>query len=123
MGIALSLLFIVAIFTYGTQVVCFVSPPAAESMILKKTPLGSSENDVIRYLSSRGKLDFDKFPVGFNKRGDGLDENRLVGEKSIKATVGNCLSFGFKRLVVAWWAFDENDRLVGVWVRSYTDAF
>lgn len=123
MGISLLLLFMVAILTHGTQAICFVSPSTAESTILKKTPLGSSENDVIRYLASRGKSDFDKFPVGFSKRGDGPGENRLIGEKSIKATVGNCFSLGFKRLVVASWAFDENDRLVGVWVRSYVDAF
>ena len=116
----LFLLLAVTIFTRGYRLVCFTSPVVAESIILRKTPLGSSENEVILYLTSREGLDFEKLPAGFNKRDGG---SQLVGEKSIEATIGNCLAFGFKRLVVASWAFDKNDRLVGVWVRSYVDAF
>ena len=47
---------------------------------------------------------------------------KLVGEKSIRADLGNYPGFPFKTNVTVFWAFNGKGELIDVWVWKTVDA-
>lgn len=102
--------------------------------ILTLTPIGTSKDDVIKvieeneqwyknykYLEQYGKYEhYDRgylmrngYPVMAYGSFKNLDETDIVGKETIKATIGQYTRF-INVTVFAYWAFDEDAKLVDV---------
>lgn len=90
--------------------------------ILEITPIGMSIDDALSTIENKGWT-----TVGINRlRGVSSVEiqrlNENVGTQSIKANIGRYTTF-FETQVLAWWAFDEDSKLVDVFVRKDIHGF
>lgn len=90
--------------------------------ILEITPIGMNIDDALNVIENENWTN-----VGINySRGVSRVEiqqlNENVGTKSIKARLGRYTTF-FETQVIAWWAFDENLKLVDVFVRKDIHGF
>ena len=90
--------------------------------ILEITPIGMSINDTLSAIENKGWIS-----DGINHlRGVSSVEiqalNETVGSKSIKANVGEYTIF-FETRVLVWWAFDEDSKLLDVFVRKDIHGF
>jgi hypothetical protein len=102
----------------------FASPrsPAStiETALLRITPLGSSKEDVLRAIEKQGWKHGPIENVGFLKQ---IPSRRMevVGKKSIEAHLGE-YGFLFRTSVDAFWGFDNEGKLMDVWVWKTTDS-
>jgi len=97
---------------------------AIEQSLLRETPLGSSEADVLAHLAKLGvEAYFQRvnFPPS-----DDYPLSATGGAAYINATIGIYADaawlFVFDTWVEAFYSFDEDERLVDIKVRKYTDA-
>ena len=116
LGLFVVILGVIAV-TYATNL---LRKPEEEikANILELTPIGTSMDDVINviesneswvvmYISDRGGV-----PQGeLGKVGD------AIGEKTISVILGSYRNI-FKTYVVFWWAFDENSKLIEVFIEK-----
>lgn len=89
------------------------------SELLKKTPSDSSMEQVIIYCQSQ-HLDF-KYSdtAGYLNQENG----KTVGKKSIWATLTESHTSSWTiSTTVAYWGFDENGKLLDIWVWKVVDA-
>ena len=106
--------------------------PLVREYILWKTPIGMDMQDVIEVVEGRDKwevwninykrgyVNYDKkAPPGRPTSGTGY---LVVGNKSIKVILGK-YSNPFLTIVSASWGFDEEGKLIDVYVRKTTDVF
>ena len=87
--------------------------------LLSQKPLESTYLDVAKFTKDKGWYDYhhvDDF--GYWDQ----EKNTITGVKSIMASLGTYYNF-FKIYVTAYWAFNENDRLINVWIEKSVDAF
>jgi hypothetical protein len=92
--------------------------------LLKKTPLGSSFQEVRALVERRGWLDpYYIGTSGFLKQEPGLPVVE-VGVTSLRGRLGHYwqLPLLFRTDVTAFWGFDKDGRLIDVWVWKTTDA-
>jgi hypothetical protein len=90
--------------------------------ILGLTPLGTDSSAVIAVVQNKGWRTDGYANVGFYRQ---FPKRELVGKSSIRASLGNYHGLPyliFSTNVTAFWGFDENRRLIDVWVWKTTDA-
>lgn len=89
--------------------------------LLKSTPIGTKMEDVVKFIESekKWKIDYISYEQGFwHQR---IYPNRTVGKKSIRAELGE-YRFVFATSVTVFWGFDENSKLIDIWVWKTTDG-
>jgi hypothetical protein len=91
------------------------------SKLLRDTPLGTDLTAVHQYIIRNGwKISYVREDGGF------LDQrtapSKSVGEKSIRASLGDYQDLPFKANVTVFWGFDEDSRLIDVWVWKTRDG-
>ena len=89
--------------------------------LLRHTPLGTNMTDVRKFIESKGwKVDQYREDVGF------LDQrtrpNTVVGKKHIRAELGAYQDIPWRAYVTVFWGFDEQSRLIDIWVWKAWDA-
>ena len=86
--------------------------------ILEFTPLGMSMDEVINMIESnkKWKIDFINYDFGYVSHDSGLNPT-VIGKKTINAYIGSYVDF-WKVYVNATWAFDENSKLIDVFVEK-----
>lgn len=98
---------------------------AIRARLLWSTPLGSTMPEVRRVIEGKGwKLDTYSESVGF------LDQRAhpyvVTGAKHIRASLGDYTTFmlvlPLPANVTAFWGFDDNGRLVDIWVWRTIDG-
>ena len=96
------------------------SPDQIESHLLAETPLGSSEEAVLSYLSEKAESVKEPWrgPVTPNTL---YPPNTVAGSSFITAVVGK-YSVVFETSVEAFYIFDSDRRLVEIAVRKTTDG-
>ena len=112
--------------TLGAITVTYATNPLRKSEeeikvnILKLAPIGTNMDEVIQVIECnetwewQGHINPNGFPADVN--GD------PIGEKTIKVILGSYRNI-FKTYVVFWWAFDENSKLIEVFVRKQISGF
>ncbi len=91
--------------------------------ILKLTPIGTSMEDVIHVIESNKKWEWSGHinPNGFLKQPPPPEPRTTVGSRSIKVFAGDYRNI-FVTSVTVFWGFDENSKLIDVWVWKDTDG-
>lgn len=85
------------------------------SYIFQETPLGSSiENVLARINVQNWELRFINESKGFFHQG--LNPNKSVGEKSIRASLGNYQNLFMTTNVTVFWGFNKKGELIDIWV-------
>src|SRR5262245_7868740 len=93
---------------------------AIRADLLKETPLGTSRSNVKAHLKSQGcYVERHDTSRGYYN----YDSGEVVGTRSLCARLGSYTLFPLLVTTVeAYYAFDDNDRLIDVWVRKTTDG-
>lgn len=116
-----SLLFVLVV---GLVIVgCSLPRHSAQSIrqrILSETPVGSSYAAVLDYAKKQG-WSVTQRACGYQVPGLGHVPSRVVGKRTIEAYLGG-YSMIFHVDVVCDWAFDNDNRLIDVFVDKQTDA-
>ena len=118
LGLFVVILGVIAV-TYATNPLR-KSEEEIKANILKLTPIGTSMDDVINVIESNeswgweGYISPNGFPVDVS--GD------PIGEKSISVILGSYRNI-FKTYVLSRWVFDENSKLIEVFVNKYILGF
>jgi hypothetical protein len=113
---------VVAIFTYFTLNPLRRSQESIESRLYRITPAGTSFQTATSKLSSVfGKISIsDK--CGFLRQ-DWPAATEVVGTKSIDVYLGEYYHFPVGQTdVTAYWGFDNNGKLIEIWVWKDTDS-
>lgn len=88
--------------------------------LLGEVPLGSKIGDVTAMLDQHGWKDHDFRDNGFlDQRVPG---HNVVGTKSIRAELGHYRLLISRVYVTVFFGFDDQDRLIDVWVWKQTDG-
>lgn len=132
----------------GVVIISHLSNPLRKSdeqirsSILKLTPTGMSKEDVIKVIEDNEQWyknyryynegeKYQQFDYGFiikdgragiRYHGYKYDDSEMIGKETIKATVGQYRNF-FNVAVFAYWAFDEDGKLVDVGINKEADTF
>ena len=112
-----------------TNIIIEVSNPLRRSAeeitedILELTPIGTSMENVVGVIESNKKWEWNGYiaPVGFLKQPPPPEECTYVGTQSIRAFIGE-YSDGFATTVTVFWGFDEDSKLIDVWVWKEKDS-
>ena len=127
---------------FGLRIVFDLGNPLRQSAeqiredILELTPIGMSMDEAVEALTTignernwghvsvnhgRGVL-YDE--LGFPSRPEdrALNRRTIIGEHSIRASIGGYQNF-FRTFVVVWWAFDENAELIEIYVKKQIAGF
>ena len=89
--------------------------------LLQQTPIGTSLNDVEKNLKSKGLSPRVSLNTGFSKREKG--STKVVGSQFIRASLGEYRSsLFFITSVSVYWGFDENGKLIEIWVWKTQDG-
>lgn len=94
------------------------------SGILSATPLGSDPDAVLAVIRAKEWSTHGYVQQGFHRQAAGV-RSELIGKSSIRASLGDYHGppyFVFSTNVTAFWGFDENRRLIEVWIWRTTDA-
>lgn len=90
-------------------------------IILNKTPLGTQFSEVRKCIEKEGwKIDTVDENNGFWDQRE--NKNAVVGEKSIRASLGDYQDIPFMANVTVFWGFDKNSRLIDIWVWKTWDG-
>jgi len=89
--------------------------------LLREIPRGTPLPDVKKYIEARGwKVDYIDENSGFiNRR---REPGTLVGEKSIRTSLGDYQDIPFEANVTVFWGFDKDSRLIDIWVWKTWDG-
>lgn len=98
--------------------------------ILKLTPIGTSMDDVIMVIAEnqKWKVRYISDEFGYSRPGPSdpvdaaLGRRTIVGEKSIRVFIGEYRNI-FITSVTVFWGFDEDSKLIEVYVWKDTDTF
>ena len=90
--------------------------------ILKLTPIGTDIKDVVHVIETNEKWEWSGHinPNGFLKQPAPPEPRTTVGTQSIRVLIGDYRNI-FVTSVTVFWGFDENSKLVDVWVWKNTD--
>lgn len=97
------------------------SESSIRTVLLEKAPLGSSMNDV------RSLIQAESWEVAYDDESRGfLDQrvrpSKVVGSASIRAELGSYQGLPWRVYVTVFWGFDNEGRLIDVWVWKTLDA-
>jgi len=120
-------IFIILLLLLSIGVILILSNPLLRSekslrkMILKKTPIGSNMDDVIKYINSKKKwkVAWISYDSGFYHQG--IFPEKVIGSKSIRVNIGE-YGLIFKTSVTVFWGFNEDSKLIDIWVWKTVDA-
>ena len=86
--------------------------------MLEDTPIGTSIEDVIDIIENKEKWEiiYVSYEHGYFRRGPS------VGEKSIRALIGDYGFLFLKTSVSVYWGFDEDSKLIEIAVWKSTDV-
>ena len=90
------------------------SPEKVEKDILKITPIGMDMEDVINVLNNKKgwQIDFISYDHGYIERLNSLST------KTVNADLGKYSNLLYETYVEAFWGFDDNFKLIEVYVRK-----
>ena len=89
--------------------------------ILDITPLGTSFDDVLNSVNTKKwELNFANESSGFYHQG--VTPNEIVGEKSIRASLGDYQGFPLQTNVTVFWGFNSKGELIDIWVWKTRDG-
>ena len=97
--------------------------------ILKLTPIGTNMEDVIKTIEGKEKWEtrYINYEHGYMRPGRpesadiALGRETIVGEKSIRVFIGEYRNI-FITSVTVFWGFDENSKLIEIYVWKDTDS-
>ena len=97
------------------------SEQSIRQQILRETPQGSAYSAVLNHAKKR------RWPVteqstGLETKNIGLQPPRVIGKRVIKAYLGHYQGLPWRVDVQCYWAFDENDKLIDVFVIKDRDG-
>ena len=110
---------VLGVLIFGPSPYLYRDSKSVETYLLAKTPLGSSEEQVLTYLRQAG-LD-PKSPWRGDIPAGSYPPTSIGGKSYVDAVVGR-YSMPFTTSVEAFYIFDSKRRLVDVRVRKTTDA-
>ena len=93
--------------------------------LLKAAPLGTSMNEVSYYIKKHKnwKTIITSYEHGFHDQRD--YEGKTVGSKHIRVSMGDYIPLSplpFTTNVTAFWGFDDDYKLIDIWVWKTVDA-
>ena len=103
--------------------------PVIKNYVLRRTPIGMCINDVIKVIENNNRWGYPSVnrssgfnhPSRFILKPDGSPIAATIGAQSIQTRVlidnFNLVPF-HRRIIRIWWGFDENEKLIEVYVRS-----
>jgi hypothetical protein len=89
--------------------------------ILRDTPRGSTYTTVLNFVKKQG-WSMAEQPGGYEIPKFGTTPARVVGKRTIKAYLGGYRGLPWHVDVDCFWAFDDQDKLIDVFVDKQTDA-
>lgn len=95
--------------------------------LFKELPMGTKMEDVIKYIEDKEEWEVDwiLYDRGFyysaQRNGPIKGKSREIGEKNIRANMGS-FRIIFVTDVVVHFGFDEESKLIEIWVRKDTDS-
>jgi hypothetical protein len=99
------------------------SPETLRYKMLKKTPIGMEMGEVEKIAKEIGGRTEISTIAGFDKQDP--NDHRTIGAKSIRTDVGDYWAIPPLPIITSvtyFWGFDENGKLVDIWVWKTTDA-
>ncbi len=87
--------------------------------ILKLTPIGMNMKDVIKIIEKQAEWEIDY--ISYEHGYDRLEDDVSIGEKSIRAFIGEYRNI-FLTSVTVFWAFNKNSKLIDVYIWKSIDA-
>lgn len=99
------------------------SPEKLRLEMLKKTPIGMQLDEVEKIARTMGEHTTVSLTTGFPKQEIG--DKRIVGVKSIRTDIGDYWAIPPLPMITSvtyFWGFDENGKLIDIWVWKTTDA-
>jgi hypothetical protein len=99
------------------------SPDTLRSKMLEKTPLGMEMNEVEKIAKELGGRTDVSTTAGFDKQDS--SDHRVIGVKSIRTDIGDYWAvppIPISTSVTYFWGFDENGKLIDIWVWKTTDS-
>jgi hypothetical protein len=108
-------------------VVMYIMNPLTKSeeqireSLFKETPIGTHLDDVIKYIESQRKWEVRTISHEHGFYHQGISPRREIGEKSIRANLGE-YGFIFTTSVTVFWGFDEDSKLMEIWVWKTIDS-
>jgi len=97
------------------------SEQSIRQRILRDTPQGSSYSTVLLYAEKQGWTVTEQ-SSGVETKNLGQFPAQVVGRRAIKAHLGGYQGLPWRIDVVSYWAFDENNKLIEVFVSKQADA-
>ncbi|WP_143069627.1 hypothetical protein [Halopseudomonas yangmingensis] len=83
--------------------------------VLERTPLGSDFSEVLTVIrENKWTVIFVNESSGFYHQG--RKEPTVIGQKSIRASLGDYQDIPFRANVTVFWGFDDEGRLLDIWV-------
>lgn len=91
------------------------------SQLLVSAPLGTSLENVEQYiLEEEWEINWVSKESGFNHQR--FSPSRVIGSKSIRANLGDYQGIPFKANVTVFWGFDDQSKLIDIWVWKTWDG-
>lgn len=88
---------------------------------MSKAPIGSEIDNVIKTIeNNQWDISYISHKTGFLHQR--MEPNKQIGEKSIRASLGDYQGIPFSTNVTVFWGFDRNNKLIGIWVWKTVDA-
>jgi hypothetical protein len=89
--------------------------------LLRETPPGTPYQTVLDYVRKQG-WPVTEEPRGYEVKRLGSTPAKIVGKRTIKAYLGGYQGMPWKKDVECFWAFDEQDKLIDIFVEKQADA-
>ena len=132
--LALLALIVIPIAFLGLRIAFDLENPMRQSNeqiradLLELTPIGMSIEDIVQVIASneKWKVDYVNYDHGVymgelgypdDPEDYALKKMTVRGEKSIRATIGGYTNF-YMTFVDVWWAFDEDSKLIEIFVKK-----
>ena len=94
--------------------------------LLKRTPMGTSMDEVIKYLEQNEKWTIKRISQTSGFRHRGIQPTETVGKKSITVYLNSYRSVAYFYLletdVTVFYGFDEDSKLIDIWAWKTTDS-
>lgn len=97
------------------------SEQSIRERLLRETPQGSTYSAVLNYAKKKSWPTTEQ-STGLETKNIGQFPARVVGKRAIKAYLGHYRGLPWRIDVDCFWVFDENDRLIDIFVSKETDA-
>jgi len=97
------------------------SEQSIRKRLLQDTPRGTTYEAVLNYVKKQG-WPVTEQPGGYEAKRFGNALPTVVGRRAIKAYLGGYQGLPWRKDVESFWAFDEHDKLIDIFVEKEADA-